>query len=330
MLWFFASLLFLILALYIFIRTPYGQNWIVGQVTKRLSKDLKTEFTIQHVDFSLFNRMNLEGMLIRDQDRDTLLYAGSVNVRITDWFFFKKKAELKYVGLENAIIKFQRTKDSIWSQQFLFDYFSSPTSSTSKAKKEGISFDLKKMELKNVTFIKKDAWLGDDMTVRIGSLNLDANEINFSGKTVDINTIDINEPFVHISNYSRLKPRVPKTNDTTTVSEPSIDSLLQWNAAGWVVHMDKFRIRNGTFKNDKETVRPAFTYFDGQHLEFGNIQSEFTDVNWLKDTITGKMSLQSKERSGFEVKKFLADAKFTPNEMAFDKLDIVTNNSTIG
>ncbi len=59
---------------------------------------------------------------------DTLLYAGDLKLRITDWFFFKKKAELKYIGLENAIVKFQRT-DSIWNNQFLFDYFSSTDTS---------------------------------------------------------------------------------------------------------------------------------------------------------------------------------------------------------
>ena len=69
--------------------------------------------------------MHLQGLLIEDRQGDTLLYAGDVKVRITDWFFFKKEAELKYIGLENAIVKFQRT-DSLWRQQFIFDYFSSP------------------------------------------------------------------------------------------------------------------------------------------------------------------------------------------------------------
>lgn len=66
--------------------------------------------------------MNLEGVLIEDRKRDTLLYAGNLKVNITDWFFFKKNIELKYIGLDNAIIKFQRS-DSIWRQQFIFDYF---------------------------------------------------------------------------------------------------------------------------------------------------------------------------------------------------------------
>ena len=115
---------------------------------------MNTKISIQHVDFSLLNKMHLEGVLIEDQQGDTLLYANDMKVRITDWFIFKKQAELKYVGLDNAIIKFQR-KDSVWSQQFLFDYFSSPSTGASK-KKAGIQLNLKQLEF-NLHLLRKFA-----------------------------------------------------------------------------------------------------------------------------------------------------------------------------
>lgn len=71
---------------YIFIQSPWGQNWIVRQVTSRLSKDLQTKISIKRVDFSLFDKMHLEGLLLEDRAGDTLLYAGDMKVRITDWF----------------------------------------------------------------------------------------------------------------------------------------------------------------------------------------------------------------------------------------------------
>ena len=66
--------------------------------------------------------MHLECLMVEDRKGDTLLYAGDLKVRITDFFFFKKNVELKYIGLDNALVKFQRT-DSVWNQQFLFHYF---------------------------------------------------------------------------------------------------------------------------------------------------------------------------------------------------------------
>ena len=65
--------------------------------------------------------MNLTGVLLKDQKKDTLVYAGQVKLRITDWFFFKDTAIIKYVGLEDAIVKLNRT-DSIWNYQFIANY----------------------------------------------------------------------------------------------------------------------------------------------------------------------------------------------------------------
>lgn len=323
MLWFFLSLLFLIIALWIFIETPFGQNWIAGKITKRFSKELQTKISIRHVDFSLFNRMHLEGLMIEDRGGDTLLYAGDMQVRITDWFFFKKKAELKYIGLENALIKFQR-KDSVWNNQFLFDYFSSNDTSKS-SKKGGIEFNLKKVSLKNVAFVKRDAWIGDDMIVYIGGLQLDADEINFSRKIVEVSSLNISDPIVALRNYTGLRPEKKSIEKPVTVT----DSSLEWNPDNWVMHVAKLKIDNGIFKTDKEDSLPVLSSFDGKHIDFNHINGDFTNVRWDRDTIRTNLKLSTKERCGFEVKNMMADVKFTPHEMTFDHLDIHTNNSII-
>lgn len=312
------------MALYIFIQTPFGQNWIAKQITKRLSKDLQTKVSITHVDFSLFNNMHLEGVLIEDRKGDTLLYAGDMKVRITDWFFFKKEAELKYIGLENAIIKFQRT-DSIWSQQFIFDYFSSPSGGTSK-KKAGIKFNLKKMELKNVAFIKKDGWMGTDMNVRIGSLNLDADKLNLSGNIYEINSLVVKDPVVALRNYSRLKPK-----DSLSVSEvvEEIRSAVSWNKGKMTFKIGDLKIINGTFSTDKQMNREPFAHFDGKHILFTSINAELSGSSFIGDTVFSKLKLTAKERSGLELKNLSADVKLTPQGMAFHNLDLATNRSTL-
>lgn len=268
--------------------------------------------------------MHLQGVLVEDQQKDTLLYAGEVRLRITDWFFFKKNIVLKYVGLENAVIKMQRS-DTTWRHQFLVDYFSSPSSGKSGG---GAQLSLDKMDLRNVSFVKKDAWLGQDMTIAIGSLQLDTKKIDLSKKTVDLGSLVIDKPYFSLFNYQRLKPKAAP--DTTKAITPSpIDSVLNWNEGGWIVKVDKLEIKHGTFKNDAYSKTPELTYFDGRHIEFGDINGSFTKVLWEKDTVTTHLTLQTKERSGFEVKNMVADVKVDPQEMAFNNLLIETNNSTI-
>ncbi len=326
--WFFLSLFILIAALYIFINTQFGQNWIGRQVTNRLSKDLQTKVSIDRVSFSLLNTMHLEGVLIEDRLRDTLLYAGTMNVRITDWFIFKKEAELKYIGLENAIIKFQRT-DSVWRQQFIFDYFASPKTDTVK-KKAGIVFNLKKVEFKNVSFVKKDGWLGNDLTAHVVAMDLDANDLSLSGNIYDINALNLLEPRISIYNYPGRIPR--DTIIMAAKTDVEIDKGLPgylWNAGGMQLRISNLKIVNGSFKNDKETSRAPLAHFDGQHLHFTNINADMTNAGFIGDTIYSRLKLTAKERSGLELKELTADVKFKPDGMEFTNLDLQTNRSRI-
>lgn len=327
--WTLAILLFIIIAAVAFINTDYGQNFIARQITKKLSQTLKAKVSVKHVSFSLLNRMYLEGLYVEDQHKDTLLYAGKAQVRITDWFIFKNKAVLKYAGIENAIVYLNRT-DSTWNYKFLQDYFSR---GGGKGKKEGIAFDLKILELRNVFVVKKDAWLGQDMIIRLASADLDANNIDFSGKNIDINSLTLTNPFFHLKNYKKLKPSQaggePENEEEGTNPVQNIDSLLQWNKDGWIVHLDRLRIENGIFKNQKISESEYFDHFDGRNIEFTSIDGIFKNMHWEKDTITANLDLKTNERSGLEVKSMIADIKFHPHAMEFANMEIHTNKSVL-
>ncbi|MGB3006068.1 MAG: translocation/assembly module TamB domain-containing protein [Chitinophagaceae bacterium] len=319
--WFLLSLLLILAALYIFIQTPFGQNWIARQVTKRLSNDLQTKISIKRVSFSLVNKMHLEGMLLEDRKGDTLIYAGDLKVRITDWFFFKKEAELKYIGLENALIKFQRT-DSVWQQQFILDYFGSSSTGTAK-KKAGIHFNLKMAELKNVTFIKKDAWLGENMMVKVGTLNLDADALSLSGNRFEINSLVIKDPVIGLSSYTKLKPA-----DSLSANH-AIKSVASWNKGKTFFKIGDLKIINGTFSTDNQTGHQPFAHFDGQHILFTDINAALKNSSFNEDTVFSQLTLTAKERSGLEIKKLDAEVKLTPQGMTFSKMELATNRSTL-
>lgn len=322
----FLSLLFIIVAGVIFINTEWGQNIIANAVTKKLSKQLNSEISIRHVSFSLFNKMNLEGVLVKDQQKDSLLSAGKIQVRLTDWFFFKDKIVLHYVGLEDAVINLHRT-DSVWNYQYLVDYFSGGKS-TGKSK-GGVELDLEKISLTNISFLKKDEWRGEDMELRLGQMNLNADEINFATKKIEINSIDFTDPYFLIRNYTGKKPKKIKVISDEAPAEEIIDSMLKWNTAGWQLHVGELKIANGDFKNIKQSATPYFDYFDGRNIDFASVNGVFKNIIFNKDTLTTSLELRTKERSGFEVKSMVADARLTPQEMTFDKLEIKTNNSII-
>jgi hypothetical protein len=272
--------------------------------------------------------MNLEGVMIEDQQKDTLLSAGKMQVRVTDWFFFKDKIVLHYMELGDAVIHLNRT-DSVWNYQYLVDYFSGGSSSGSD--KKAVELDFKKVKLNNVTFLKKDEWRGEDMQFRLTSMDLDADEIDLNAKNIRINSIDFSDPVFLIKNYTGKRPHSIKViNENEVIAdEQKIDSLLQWNPDSWSIHIGKLNINNGDFKNIQEISGSYNDFFDGRNIDFASINASFNNLVFDNDTLTTSLKLSTKERSGFEVKSMVAEAKLTPHEMSFDKLEIKTNNSVI-
>ena len=310
----------LLLLVSLSVQTTPVQNWLIGRVTKKLSADLHTEINIRHVDFALFNKMLLEGALVKDKNHDTLLYAGEAKLRITDWFFFKDSIQLKYISLSDATIKLNR-KDSIWNYQFMIDYFSGNDTSTNK---KSIKLDLKKIELAHIHVIKKDEWRGEDMELRLRSLSLDADKMDFPKKTAHIHSLEFSEPEFAISSYPGKRPPLPDTKPVPIINDPK---HLRWNAGDWDISIQHVVIENGSFRNDNlQDVHP-YDHFDGNHIYFYAVNGDFKNVLFKHDTITAQMDLNTKERSGFVVKKFTSQIKFFPEAMEFGKMDIQTGKS---
>lgn len=306
------------------IQLPPVQTWLVSKVTSRLSKDLHTTVSIRSVNFSLFNKMLLNDALIKDKNNDTLLYAGTVKVNITDWWFFRDHAQLQYIGLRDAVIRIQRRTDSVWNYQFLIDYFSgAPGAPPIRDSTHGIQLDLKEIDFSRIHLQKHDAWRGEDMDLQLGAMDLNADTISFSEKIARIRSLRFTRPDFTLTNYKGLRPTPP--DDTTA---PANDPLhLRLNPGRWDVTAASVTIRDGSFRHEKPADTVINKYFDGNHIYFYAVNTTFTNLRLNRDTLTAHLLLSTKERSGLEVKKLDARIRWFPEAMEFARLDLQTNHS---
>jgi len=316
----------LVVILYGLIQLPSVQTWLVTKVATDLSEKLQTKVSVKKVNFRFFNQLIVEGVLVEDRKKDTLLYAGSLKGNVTDWFIFKDKISIKNVSLNDAIVNMRRT-DSVWNYQFLIDYFSGPKSSSGK--KNELNLDIKEAHFNNVYFNKKDAWIGQDMLVSLKKLDLTVDSVNFNTGMIAINQLFLDEPVFAQIDYEGKKPKMEDLTDV--IQKIPIVSAFKWNNSGWVFTAKNISINNGTFINDKFTGREVYPdRFDGQHINFNHINGSLKDILFLNDTLTTAISLSSTERSGFELKKLQSKLKFTPELMEFAELDLQTNKSRLG
>ncbi|MEO6730467.1 MAG: translocation/assembly module TamB domain-containing protein [Ferruginibacter sp.] len=325
--WFLLTPVVFTLFIWSVLQIAFIQNILISQVATNLSDKLHAKVRVKHINYRFFDKMSMKGLLVEDRQKDTLLFAGNATVNITDWFFLKNKATLKFVSLDDAIVTMQRT-DSVWNYQFLIDYFGGPADSSAK-KKGGIEFDIKVFQFTNIQFNQIDKWVGTNMKMSVKKLDLFADDVNFTKKQINLNTLTMDEPVYSMEAYKGKRPdslirkKVKKIN-----LKPQ---LYQWNNEGWVVNVNSIHVTNGTFKNEIETQRlPYPRRFDGQHLRFENITGVLNKVHFEKDTLSAELLLGTKERSGFEIKKLQANLKFTPEKMEFNQLDLITNKSKLG
>ena len=181
--------------------------------------------------------MDLDNTFILDQHKDTLLKAGSLKLRITDWFFLKQNIELKYIGLEDAVIKQQRT-DSVWNYQFLIDHFSSPDKAKKQSKK--IVLKIQKLDLKNVVYLKNDLWRGQKTILKTASLLVDADNIDITQNLILINSIDMDKTYYNIENFDGID---------TTPKPPSVRTpgVMYFNPADLRVRIKTINITGWFF-----------------------------------------------------------------------------------
>ena len=314
----------LIVLLWMLVNTSSFQNWIVKRVTVKLSNDLHAKVSIRHVEFGLFNKMLLEGTLVLDKKNDTLLYAETAKVNITDWFFLKDNITLKYIALDDAVVYLNR-KDSTWNYQFLVDYFSSPKKKTDTSQNV-IKLDLKTVDLNRVKIFKKDEWGGQNSMIAFDKLNFTTDVFDTKNKIIKINEITLDHPLYAEYNYLGSRPKVIKAQ----IDQSTKPDGLRWNEEDWLLTVKNIKIKDGGLAIESADGKvPDINLFDGSHIIASSINGNLKNVQFAKDTITANVNISAKDRSGFEIKKLTTAYKFTPEKMEFNNLDLTTNHSHI-
>ena len=229
--------------LLLLLNTSPVQNYIAKKITASISKKIGAQVSIRKVSISPFNKLNIEGILIRDQKKDTLLYANLCKIRITDWFFLKKNATLSYVGIEDAVVKINR-KTKTWNYEFITNYFK--TSDTTN-KTPTTQYDIKKIDLKSVRFEQNDLWTGSYMKAGALSLVVDCKKINVETGFIQLGTVSLDQPSFVMKVIPALQPANYK--ETTNTNTPKSKSQLNINA-------DEINISKGSLVVDSDFEKP--------------------------------------------------------------------------
>jgi hypothetical protein len=137
------------------LRNSSVQTWVTGRVAAYLSSQLGAKISIQRVDIELFKTLVLEGVYVEDQKKDTILYAGSIDVVIGILSFKNHLLSVKSIALSEADIQLKTYENETdLNLQFIIDYLSS--SDTTKPEETPWMLNISNVEIKNSRFRLKN------------------------------------------------------------------------------------------------------------------------------------------------------------------------------
>jgi hypothetical protein len=299
------------------------QNFAASKVTAALSHKLKTTVSLRHIRIDLLNSLVLQGLYIEGREHDTVLYAGEVKFKVSDWFILRsEKPIIHSVELRNAYVHMYRKPTSnVWNYDFIVDAFSGKKSSGTKS---DLSFDLQAVSLDQVRFHMDDAWGGSNMDFDIGSLALNLKTLDFKNKVLAVRYLNADNTAILLKDYIGGKPRNPLRKIL-----PVIDST-PFNPDRWHITIAKITLAHTIFGLDGSSAKPIADEFDAQHLYIKGININASQVDIAGDTLHGNIdNLTAIERCGIVVKKMKAKVTVSPNASICDNLYLETNNSKL-
>ena len=98
----------------------------------------------------------------------------------------------------------------------------------------------------------------------------------------------------------------------------------------WIIELDNLRLLNAKFVYENVDDRTPGPGIDFDDISLENINFQANDIRFEGDTIrAGIKSLTLIEKSGFDIREFSGDARFSPDGLGVEGLKACVNNSTL-
>ena len=173
-----ALVLLLVIGAIVAVQFPAGQDFVAQKAESYLRDKLHTEVRITKFRTDFRHAINLDGVYLADQKRDTLLSVGHLGINLDIWALLHKQINISAVELNDGRVRLTRTEpDSVNNYDFIIAAFvdpNAPKDTTASA----LKYDIGKARLTNIYFTQNDQVTGSDIRARIGEFTANMDEVD--------------------------------------------------------------------------------------------------------------------------------------------------------
>ena len=212
-----ALLLLLVIAVVVFLQFPSGQDFVARKAEGYLRDKLKTEVRIGKFRTDFRHALNLDGVYLADQQRDTLLSVGHLGVDVDIWALAKGQINVSNVELNDGRVRLTRTEpDSVNNYDFIIDAFVDPNAPVDTTAST-LKYDIGKARLTNIYFSQLDQVTGSDIRARIGEFTANMDEVNVDKSIYKVDNAALHRAAISIV-QTKTAPQVDNPAPPTPIS----------------------------------------------------------------------------------------------------------------
>jgi len=300
----------LVLLLFILIRIPSVQNFVVQQVVSFLEKKIETPVKIERVSLDLPKLIVLEGVYFEDQKQDTLLSGQSLKVDISLLKLLNNKVEINEIDLKGITAKIDRTlPDSAFNFDYIIDAFiteqaKEPEPEDTTATME---FSIDKITLDTIRLVYHDDVIGTSADFNLGHFDTRIKTFDLNRMRYEIHKINIQGIHSTVKQWVVNPPKSegpsPTQADSTAAMEMPDVKINQLNvgdihlnyadeasALSAQIDFEKLLVdfKDIDLKGEKVDINRILFDRNTARIAFGKTKVDRSDQAGLPDTVTSE------------------------------------------
>jgi TamB, inner membrane protein subunit of TAM complex len=201
-----AILVLLPVFLFLILRIPFVQTYVIKGLTKYISSEIRSTVSVGKVEFAYFNKLILDDIIIKDRNNDTLLFAKKVTAGIRQLDLKKGIIRFGRVSIKEPVIGLITDSTGSSNLAWYLDKISSKSADTTK--NPNSLFHISHVTIENGRFAHIDRRSKPSSApIDFGKLRIDSIQgvvENFAVRS-DSTMLDINELSFRESNGFRVK-----------------------------------------------------------------------------------------------------------------------------
>jgi hypothetical protein len=288
-------LILLPILIYISLQFSEVQTFVVKRITSYLSNEIKSVVSIGKVEYSFFNNLTINDLLIEDQNNDTLLYSKRLTAGIKRIDIRNKSFRLGRITLIQPVVKFitdtTGTMNLTWYLDILNNSSASEKSNPGHFFIDQVDISDARFSLINHTGIK-------------GKTKIDFNNLNLTGINGIVEDIKIDNDTMSFNIYNLgLKEAggflIKRMNSSVVIADKNIlCKSLSINCDSTILNISSLGLStdsSGSFKKFTEDVKLDIQ-LDNSLINTTDLQyfvpfaKDINETVWLSGRIFGTIS----------------------------------------